>query len=1219
MKRRNNSLICAKPWCLLQWTRASLFTLAIGLVECSSAQFLCFQPTPPPDSPQLPTACGASINYAPLIPEQTPVKFVRVSIHCFQKDDGTGNFTNAPADVTYLNNLISAANFRLSHLGVLNMGTTPYIQDARVAIVLEHIYYHHHSVDWAYADAGAMWTKYVVNDYDGLGITADDKNNVEHIFLSGSTGTGGGRASGIGTQGWISHVGWYPHYQANGAGSYSWGPVGNFIHELGHALGLTHNFHGGTAGYQCDACTDNDPTGLPCPIQGSSSNYMDYWPGGYNFSNPDPGFSQCQLGRVHYYLDGNVGTIWRTVKTDHCTYMAGATLTISASATWESSKKLKGDLIIAPGATLTVRCRVHMPYGASVIVKQGGRLVVDGGQFTNLCGQQWSGIQVWGTTAQHQFGTPIPQYQGLVVLKNGAIIEHAREGVQLWKPNDWTSIGGVIQVDGTTALPVQFLNCRRAVSFLAYQNFNPSNSSQKRPNKSYFKFCDFVVDDNYRGGNDFYAHVSMWKVDGIRFTGCNFKNLQTTIAQSNLLGQGIISLDAEYTVTGVCTPAPPCCNACLEANLRGGNFIGLDHGIEAHVAETDRNFVVSGCHFQDNVVGVWSDGVNSWEVTRSYFKGGGRNVALAGSVDYPALQVFDPGVQFPVHRGVMSLLGHGFRIEENHFEGSAGRPYKFAGAWINSSGANNDQVYKNDALNTDYGFLSEGKCFDNSNGGGITGLQFLCNTNYNPGGKDLWEKVYNVQGQFTEQHSMRTQQGSATKPAEGSFTHELFPADASDLRNSTNWIVNYWWNQNNTNAQPQDVTLGYVNTAPTASANTCPSNFILGHLDHPFSPTVVTQFRQQFTTTKAAYTTATNTYNSSLDAGNTATLKSQVGATTTATALYNLVNPKAPWLSEAVLRAVVQRNLLNGTQLTTVLVANPDATKQNGFLDWLQTYPPTGAILGASSFTQIRNSWTNVTARTAVERTMGQNHVDMSYAGHALIQDWKADTLRDDNDSVLVRWQQMPNLGARYGELLTRLQRGEYTQATALATGLSTTYKLNKSDSTERQDALDYINAVKTIRQAGRNLQQLTTTDKASIRAIAQRTTCTRAVTWAQSVLCFGYGECYAPCSGGPGTTRMLLADDEEQIPTSVAAPRLLLFPNPTHAQVNVAYALPDEHTTGQLVLYGVDGREIKRQVLGAGSQQAVVDLAGLASGIYQVELQAAGERLAVQRLAIEQ
>ena len=225
-------------------------------------------------------------------------------------DDGTGNFQNTTADLLYLNNVVMAANSRLANLGILNIGSTPYIQDARIRIEPEAFYFHPHTIDWDYADSYAMWTKYVLNDFDVYGLTNDDKYNVQHIFLSGSLGTGGGHASAIGGQGYISHIGWYPHYQTHGAGSYSWGITGNFVHEFMHACGLDHNFHGGPNGFQCnDGCSDNDPTGLPCPIEASSNNYMDYFPGGYNSNTPDPGLSECQLGKVHYNLNGNAGSL----------------------------------------------------------------------------------------------------------------------------------------------------------------------------------------------------------------------------------------------------------------------------------------------------------------------------------------------------------------------------------------------------------------------------------------------------------------------------------------------------------------------------------------------------------------------------------------------------------------------------------------------------------------------------------------------------------------------------------------------------------------------------------------------------------------------------------------------------------------------------------------------------------------------------------------------
>ncbi len=973
---------------------------------------------------------------------------------------------------------------------------------------------------------------------------------------------------------------------------------GLFAHELGHCLGFSH------ASQSCGTFTD-----LVCPASNSNAN----WCNPYNVSGINPpctnsvmGYSMVkthwtplQIGNMQQMLMASNMSRWLTAEERNPVLDKSVTV----DETWDRAKVMGGNITVETGATLTIKCLVDMPTDGKIIVKRGARLVVDGGMINATSGCDfWRGIEVWGTTVQDQSGYPLPVHQGLVVLQNGAVIAHAREGIQTMNPLDWNMIGGIVQVKGTsTKVGATFWNCRRAVSFIAYQN---TSNGHPVANRSFFNYCDFVVNDQYRGGDDFYAHVSLWAVDGISFKGCRFKNQQTTITESDKLGQGIISEDAQFTVSSACSSIQQVGVPCPPANLTRSTFEGLDHAIQASVSSTDRSFMVSDCDFKDNVIGVYSNSVNSFQVFRSNFTGGGRHVTAMGSVDQPVL--VSGG-----HHGIFSTFGHGFRIEENHFEKSANAPYTFTGVRINNNKEYNSQVYKNTAENTNQAYVGEGMCIDPAQAAYV-GLQFLCNKNSNPGGQDIFDRKM---GSTHNNHSIRTQQGSSSTPAGNLFTQETVPMDESDFKNNTDWVLNYWYNDSsNPHAKPLDYTPGWVGITFTTHTNTCPSH-LDGRVPQHYTDAQINEVRAQFAAAKTAYVNTAYTYNALLDGGNTDALIDQVEETWPKNAwqLHDALMAKAPYLSTEVMRSVVEKNIMPQAMLLEVLLANPDGTKKEGFIKWLQYDSPYPLLQYMVDL--IVGSWDQKTFRTQLESNLGQHHADMSFAADELIGEWKKDTLGIRTDSILARWQQVPSLGARYSEALTHLERGEYGPAKDLMLGLDATYKLSDEQRNERDHAVAYITVLATAHGAGHDLMHLGGTELASLRNIAAAG-CERPALWAQNILCFGYRECYSPCTGEGASQKMLQLP--RYLPSPAAPSPLSVYPNPATSYVTLAYKLADAPKDAVLVLRGVDGRELKRIPLSAQQGQQILDTRGYAPGTYSVELLNEGGRLAAERLVLK-
>ncbi|MBP5557251.1 MAG: S8 family serine peptidase, partial [Bacteroidales bacterium] len=138
--------------------------------------------------------------------------------------------------------------------------------------------------------------------------------------------------------------------------------------------------------------------------------------------------------------------------------------TITTTATWNEKKRIYADLIIDSLATLTITDTLYVAGGSRIIVRPGGKLIVNGGTLTNACdGEMWQGIIVEGNANIRQAALA----QGSVILNN-ATIENARDAICTRKAGSDPYIehaGGIIQATNTL-----FRNNRRSVEFLRYEN-----------------------------------------------------------------------------------------------------------------------------------------------------------------------------------------------------------------------------------------------------------------------------------------------------------------------------------------------------------------------------------------------------------------------------------------------------------------------------------------------------------------------------------------------------------------------------------------------------------------------------------------------------------------------------------------------------------------------------------------------------------------------------
>ncbi len=442
-----------------------------------------------------------------------------------------------------------------------------------------------------------------------------------------------------------------------------------------------------------------------------------------------------------------------------------------------------GDLIVESQHTLVVSGSLKMTSSARIIVRPGGKLIVDGGTLTSACsGEMWQGIFVEGNRNLHQTAAN----QGTVVLRNGAVIENALRGIRTGAPGDnWNTTGGIVQCSNST-----FHNNRKSVEFLSYADV--VSGTTVRDNFSGFSNCTFTVDnDNLFAANNtsFDAHATLWDVKGVTFEGCTFTNATTAMNPDK--GYAIKSIDAGFRVATLCDiglldPTSVC--QCPERQATYSQFSGFLTAISASTSGNTYYVLVDEAQFSNNGTGIYISGNNHVTVTRNDF-------------DMNSL----PGT-LTEGTGLSLNSCSGYLVEENSFHRtSLSGPFPFEGICVTNSGSAANLLYRND-----FSRLNKAVTVVGTNRGMKipVGLECRCNTFYG--------NQYDIY--VAANSNMSPQQGSASAGADNQFSGTT----ASSLYNAGSYAITYYNSGTGIVLVPYNPTSN-VTVWSNAAANPCQS------------------------------------------------------------------------------------------------------------------------------------------------------------------------------------------------------------------------------------------------------------------------------------------------------------------------------------------------------------------------------------------------------------
>jgi hypothetical protein len=1006
------------------------------------------------------------------------------------------------------------------------------------------------------------------------------KYHTLHLIIGGGNYPHIGGAALLGSKKFIMLRGFDYAYFNHPYAPFPQGCAYTLTHEFGHSCGLYHNFHGGSHGYQCDDCDDNDPPGLDCPIQGTSNNIMDYWPGGGG------GFSQCQIGKMHYFLSGNAGTISEVVIIN-CDDNLVTTIPSGTDVVWHFDNKIPGDIVIEPNASLTIKCTIEMVTNSKIIVKQAldlgsgqwlpaGKLIVDEGTITSACDAFWQGIEVWGNSTKSQLIHPDDniQWQGKIVLKNDAVIENAKTGVLLGKPGSGSFNGGIILANDAV-----FSNNARAVHFLPYNNFNPV-TLKPADNISYFKYCDFEITQEYLGGETFYKHADLHRVKGIRFMACNFSTIPPG-AGVDLYNHAIGSYSSGFSALAVCSQenVVPC------PGYDNCTFTGFYIGVYATNNSGNTNtFYINRAEFHNNVYGIRATDVNHAAVLFSEFHIGFND---------PESEPCDDDGKSASGYGIHMAGCTGFAIEENYFTKASGAPQgNYTGIYIAETQAA-DQVYKNTFDGLSYGNYAVGKNWYQEDT--WKGLAYYCNENTNN-----WQD-FTVEDVLLQPDGIQNPQGSTVMPAGNTFS-----ANANYHFNNwdfNDWIGYYYYapTQGNTNTVYYPQVVNRVTREEVVGIqNPCLSNYGGGgssEMNVVMTPEQKQQAEMDYAANLSDYSNVKTLFDNLKDGGSTEATLSDIALAWPSDmwALRAELLGKSPHLSMDVLKAAADRtDVLPESVIFEVMAANPDELKKEELIKYLEDKdnPLPEYMIDILKQVALGSSY-----KTVLLRQMAHYGQLKTRAAHNIIRSLLNDTIADNNE--LRNW--LDNIGGKRADeqiIASYTGEGNFTNALALANMMPALYNYSGNELTEHGYYLDMLNLQIGLAQQGKTIFDLDSTEINNLVFMAENSRGT-AGAQAKGILEYAYGYHYCNCIGvdnsgykssnafNPGAFEKMLGIE------------ISVEPNPAKEWAVFKYSLPDNDAEGVIMISDASGKLITTIPINGKQGQKIWDTREIKSGMY--------------------
>ena len=641
------------------------------------------------------------------------------------------------------------------------------------------------------------------------------------------------------------------------------------------------------------------------------------------------------------------------------------TINAGENVTWNDTVSPTNEIWVV--GTLTIKSEVNMTPCSKITVSPGGKLIIDGGKITTKYSTFWQGIEVLGNPSLAQTDAN----QGVIELKNGAVIENAKCGVSLgawWDEYSSTSGygGGIIRAEPGCS----FINNLYSISFASYDSTNTS----------YIYGSNFIKDENYFSfeTSKISKLIVLYYVNGIMIKGNTFKCINPYSSFDSEGTQGINSSGSNFIID----------DYILSDTTYQSKFVKLYYGILAGNYNSTNTFDIKNTDFINNFIGISINAVNYQKIQNNNF--------TINSQGY----VYDN-----ISCGLYLNASSGYSVQNNQFTTTSHGHY---GVYLNNTGTTTNSVSQNRftglKTNIQANLLNNGlviRC-NNFNSTSIADIAVTGNTNTNTG------SINSTQGTCI----------STTSAANNLFSHT---GTSSDFwSNPGTSAFNYSYN-------PSTRTTPLIYDDTKVIVNPCTAVFNSTQM----CLTRTTPTISQLTTTINSTNTTLNQLNSKIDGGNTQNLLTIALSSQAPGQIKTALLAVGPYLSDEVLLAVINRTgstALPDGIVKEIIIPNSPVTKEV-----MKAIIYRNPALSTGVLTDIKAVQTGTSPRADLESQIASVTEENGTAINELLQHYLLDSNIVNGTDSLITFLQTQTAPAYIQQLIQAyISTGQCTQAQTL-------------------------------------------------------------------------------------------------------------------------------------------------------------------------------------------